>query len=208
MIDEKISETIVNGRNNKITNPNFKKWLKNSNFRNLFLEKLVSTEKKFSGGAHQEIKQLFADYNLKQDALKKLKKKKSHLIAGGIQELTSMDYSAALAQISKFLHHPSPQVYHEAQYAMVVFKGFEGLNFLNDFPYIISDWQKLRLLRSINQMPEDCTEIVNDWLHSSNSSVIIFTLKLVRKFQMLSSYQEVKKLLLHNSIEIRVEAVS
>ena len=29
VIDEKISETIVNGRNNKITNPNFKKWLKN-----------------------------------------------------------------------------------------------------------------------------------------------------------------------------------
>lgn len=207
VIDEKISETIVNGRNNKITNPNFKKWLKNSNFRNLFLEKLVSTENKFSGGAHQEIKQLFADYNLKQDALKKLKKKKSHLIAGGIQELTSMDYSAALAQISKFLHHPSPQVYHEAQYAMVVFKGFEGLNFLNDFPYIISDWQKLRLLRSINQMPEDCTEIVNNWLKSSNSSVVIFTLKLVRKFQMLSSYQEVKKLLLHNSTEIRIQTV-
>jgi hypothetical protein len=76
VIDEKISETIVNGRNNKSTNPNFKKWLKNSNFRNLFLEKLVSTENKFSGGAHQEIKQLFADYNLKQEALQKLKKKK------------------------------------------------------------------------------------------------------------------------------------
>ena len=41
VIDEKISETIVNGRNNKITNPNFKKWLKNSNFRNLFLLTLV-----------------------------------------------------------------------------------------------------------------------------------------------------------------------
>lgn len=118
-----------------------------------------------------------------------------------------MDYSAALPQISDFLHHPSPQVYHEAQYAMVVFKGFEGLNFLNDFPYIISDWQKLRLLRSINQTPEDCTEIVNNWLQSSNSSVVIFTLKLVRKFQMLSSYQEVKKLLLHNSTEIRIQTV-
>jgi hypothetical protein len=90
---------------------------------------------------------------------------------------------------------------------MVVFKGFEGLNFLNAFPYIISDWQKLRLLRSINQTPEDCTEIVNNWLQSSNSSVVIFTLKLVRKFQMLSSYQEVKKLLLHNSTEIRIQAV-
>lgn len=207
MIDEKVSDAIVYGSEDKKDDEIFNTYSQESSFRNLFLERLVASEKKFSGGAQTEIKKIFADYNLQKEALNKLEQKKPHLIAEGIQELTAMKVEMAVPKIMPFLNHPSPQVYQEAQYAMVVFKGFQGLHFLNDFPYIISDWQQLRLLRSINLDPDQCQQVVNVWLDSQNTSVIIFALRLLRKFQMLAFYEKAKALLVHPSVDVRIEAV-
>ncbi|UMQ43799.1 hypothetical protein MKS83_08850 [Chryseobacterium sp. Y16C] len=207
MIDEKVSEAIVYGPEDQKDNEIFNTYSRESSFRNLFLERLVASEKKFSGGAQDEIKKIFTDYNLQKEAFKKLGQKKPHLIAEGIQELTAMKVESAVPKIMPFLKHPSPQVYQEAQYAMVVFKGFQGLHFLNDFPYIISDWQQLRLLRSINLDPDQCQQVVNVWLDSQNTSVIIFALRLLRKFQMLAFYDKAQALLMHPAIDVRIETV-
>lgn len=207
VIDQKITDAIVYANEERISDEVFDRYSKINAFRNLFLEKLVATKSKFSGSAQTEIHRLFEQYDLKKEALKKLKQHKDYLIAGGIQELTAMDVSENIPQISAFLKHPLPQVYQEAQFSLVVFKGFEGLAFLNDFPHLISDWQQLRLLRSLHQIPENCTDSVPLWLQSENTSVVIFTLRLLRKFQMLSFYQNVKTLLSHPFPLIRIQAV-
>jgi hypothetical protein len=207
MIDEKVSEAIVYGPEDKKDDEIFNTYSQESTFRNLFLERLVASEKKFSGGAQEEIKKIFTDYNLENEALKKIEQKKPHLIAEGIQELTAMKIETAVPKIMPFLTHPSSQVYQEAQYAMVVFKGFQGLHFLNDFTYIISDWQQLRLLRSINLDPDQCQQVVNVWLDSQNTSVVIFALRLLRKFQMLPFYEKANGLLNHPAVDVRIETV-
>ena len=207
MIDKKISETIVFGKENDNQDPEFEKMTKNPKFRNVFLEKLVECEKKFSGMAQDEIIDLFYSYNLEKEAFKKLEQTKSHLIGGGIQELTSMKVKSALPKITYFLSHPAPQVYQEAQYAMLAFKGFEGLDFLNNTPHIISEWQQLRLLTSITKTPNQADHNIHSWLESTNNSVIIFTLRLLKKFQMFSFYDSVWNLLQNSSIEVRIKAV-
>ena len=207
IIDQKLADAIVYAEEERISDDSFGGFCQMNSFRNLFLEKLVAAKTKFSGSAQTEIHRLFEKYDLKKDALKKLKQRKSYMIAGGIQELTAMNVTESLPQISTFLKHSSQQVYQEAQFAMVAFKGFEGLAFLNDFPHIISDWQQLRLLRSLHQIPENCTDSVPLWLQSENTSVVIFTLRLLRKFQMLSFYQNVKTLLSHPFPLIRIQAV-
>lgn len=90
---------------------------------------------------------------------------------------------------------------------MVRFKGFEGLSFLDHFPTRISEWQQLRFLLSISSLPEDSEEKIADWLESQNDTVIIFTLKLIKKFQLLSFYPKVIGLLSIASVEVRVKAV-
>ena len=207
-IDHKVSEAIVYGSEEvETTSDSFSRFSNNSSFRDLFLEKLVDSEKKFSGAAQNEISKLFQDYNLEKETLKKLNQKKPYLIAGGIQEVASMRVESAVPKIASFLNHPSPLVYQEAQYAMVSFKGFDGLQFLDSVSNKISEWQQLRLLISISNVPENCEETVNNWLQSQNDSVIIFTLRLLRKFQMLSFYSNVLELLEHPSEEIRIQAV-
>ena len=131
MINQKISEVIVYEEDTLLTDQNFQAFSGNLSFRNLFLHRLVDAEKKFSGTAKDQIRNMISQYGLRNEALKKLNQKKTHLIAGGIQELTVMSSEEAPAKIASFLSHPSAQVYQEAQYAMVGLKGFEGLEVLN-----------------------------------------------------------------------------
>lgn len=207
VINKKISEVIVYGDEEMSAGSNFSAAYGSPSFRNLFLQKLAESEKKFSGAAQDKLKDLFQEYGLQEEALKKLNQKKAHLIAGGIQELTAMNVEEALPKISTFLTHPSTQVYQEAQYAMVNFKGFEGLHFLNSISSKISEWQQLRLLISITHIPENSGDSIKSWMESPNDSVVIFTLKLLRKFQILSLYPTVTDLLDHLSVEVRVQAV-
>ena len=207
-IDQKVSQAIVYGNTEGEKNSeSFSQFSSNSSFRNLFLEKVVESEKKFSGAAQTEITKLFQDYNLQRETLKKLNQKKPYLIAGGIKEVASMHIESEVPKIVSFLNHPSPLVYQEAQYAMVSFKGFDGLRFLDTVSNKISEWQQLRLLLSVSTIPQNCDEVVNNWLESANNSVIIFTLRLLRKFQMLTFYPQVLKLLQHSSVEVRIQAV-
>lgn len=207
VINKRISEVIVYGEDEKSEDDNFASASGSPLFRNLFLQKLAESEKKFSGAAQNKLKDLFRAYGLQEEALKKLSQKKVHLIAGGIQELTAMNVEEALPKIATFLSHPSAQVYQEAQYAIVHFKGFEGLHFLDSISSRISEWQQLRLLISINHIPDHSSEHIKSWMESSNDSVVIFTLKLLRKFQILSLYSSVINLLDHPSSEVRIQAV-
>jgi len=206
LIDERVSDAIVfSDEVGTSENERFQSHSAEGSFRNLLLEKLVSSKKKFSGMAQDEIQQLFVNYDLYKEALQNLNSKKPYVIAGGIQEVTAMKITESLPQVKQYLKHPAAQVYSEAQYAMVVFEGFNGLNFLSTLETPLSDWQQLRLLGSLTKVPE--VTYVSVWLQSSNMSVVVFTLKLIKKFQMLTCYDQVKKLLDHSSAIVRINAV-
>jgi len=207
IIDQKISDVIVYGDDELPANSKFNFLALRKPFRVLFLQRLVDSEKKFSGAAKSKIKGLFKEYNLRDVAINKLDQKKPYLIAQGIRELAVMDHEEAAPKISLFLTHPSQQVYLEAQYAMVKLKGFEGLGFLNTFSSKISEWQQLRLLLSISSLPPDPDITIEKWLESTNDSVVIFTLKLIKKFQLLSFYSKITELLNTSSVEIKIKAI-
>lgn len=207
LIEDKVVSAVVNRDEEADKNPDFKFFSQQTSFRNLFLEKLIESEKKFSGIAQKEIIGLYEGYHLEKESFYKLDQKQPHLIVGGIQELTAMKVEKAVPKIASFLHHPSAQVYQEAQYAMVNYKGFEGLRFLDDTTHIISDWQQLRLLLSLTDIPQNTAPSIKKWLQSSNDSVSIFTLRLLRKFQMLTYYPDVLPLMSHASEVVRIQAV-
>ncbi|WP_353139470.1 hypothetical protein [Pseudopedobacter sp.] len=207
IIEYKISEVIVDGQEAIHNDKEFSSHLRHASFRNLFLAVLVESNRKFSGAAHNELKKLFYSFQLEKDAWKKLRQKEPYLIANGIQELASMRVEAAIPQIIALLSNPHQQIYQEAQYAMVSFKGFEGLNFLNELVYPLSDWQQLRLLSSLKEIPEHSAPTISNWLVSTNESVVIFTLRLIRKFQLLSFYTQVWDMLNHATANTQIQIV-
>lgn len=207
-IDQHVSEAIVYGsKEDENHAKSFSQFSQNSSFRNLFLKKLIASEKKFLGAAHHEVNKLFQNFHLEKETKKKLNQKQPYLIAGGLQDVASMHVESEIPKIAALLIHPSPLVYQEAQYAMVSFKGFDGLAFLNTVYTKISEWQQLRLLLSVTAIPKFSDEAVNKWLNSTNDSVIIFTLRLLRNFQLLSFYPQVFNLLKHSAEEVRIQVV-
>lgn len=207
IIENKIVESIVSGHLTAAEDQSFNSNLRKYAFRDLFLGLLVTSERKFSGAARQEISFLFHQFHLENEAWKNLRKKKNYLVVAGIQELTTMGVEQALPIFVTLLKHSDPLIYQEAQYAVVTFKGFEGLSFLNTLQSPLSDWQQLRLLHSISEIPDLHDLSANVWLEHDNITVIIFTLRLIRKFQLLSFYNAVLKLLDHDHVQVRREAV-
>ena len=208
VIDSRVSDAIVFSEEKEVPESEFfHSHFQEGSFRNLLLEKLVSSKKKFSGVAQDEIQRLFVNYELYKEAVQNLNSTKPYIIAGGIQEVTAMKMTDSLPKIEKYLNHPASQVYNEAQYAMVVFQGISGLAFLNTLDTPLSDWQQLRLLGSLEKIPNDADLPVELWLKSSNLSVVVFILKLIKKFQMLAFYDQVKDLLYHTSEKVRINAV-
>ena len=80
IIDEKILDVIVNGHEKTPIEKEDLPLYESLRFRNLFIQKLVASEKKFSGDAENEIIHLFQNYQLEKDALEKLNQKKNYQI--------------------------------------------------------------------------------------------------------------------------------
>lgn len=206
LIDDTIMGAIIDGVPSVVNNPELQNLLKKKQFRLLFLESLVATTRRFSGAAVQEIYKLFHALDLKNDALDNLSSKnKKHLIAGGIQELTAMKALDALPEIEKSLQNPNPVIFQEGQYAMINLKGFEGLKFLDTLTHPLSDWQQMRLLDAIKMIPAEEKDTLCNWLESSNESIVVFTLRLIRKLQLFEYYNNVESLQNHPSQKIKIQ---
>ena len=207
VIEYKIMETIVGSDDDEDRKSEFAKHLKEPSFRALFLDVLVDSDRKFSGAAKQSINRLFHDFKLEDEAWRKLRHRKAYLVAGGVQELAAMNVEEAIPEITDKLNDPRTAVYQEAQYAIVTYNGYEGLGFLDHFDRPLSDWQQLRLLYSIHDIPEQTELQVGSWLKSTNDSVVIFTLRLIRKFRLMTLYTEVFQLMNHHSNKVRMQAI-
>ena len=204
IIDQEIYETILDDEPN--SNNDFKDYLKSSSFKHYFIKKLLKAEQNFSGNSKENIRNLFDHYQLKKISLQKLNSQKDYEIAEAIQEVTAMNHVETLPKIKSMLQHKNDLVRSEAQYGLVKFSGFEGLFFLDNLQEQLTDWQQLKLLDAITILPnnDEVDIIISNWLKSSNQSVKILTMKLIRKFQLLQMHDLVADNL-HDSDEKVVE---
>lgn len=204
IIDQEIYETILDDEPN--SNTDFTDYLKSSSFKHYFIKKLLKAEQNFSGNSKENIRNLFDHYQLKKISLQKLNSQKDYEIAEAIQEVTAMNHVETLPKIKSMLQHKNDLVRSEAQYGLVKFSGFEGLFFLDNLQEQLTDWQQLKLLDAITILPNnnEVETIISNWLKSSNQSVKILTMKLIRKFQLLQMHDLVADNL-HDSDEKVVE---
>ncbi|MHB1922690.1 MAG: HEAT repeat domain-containing protein [Chitinophagaceae bacterium] len=176
--------------------------------RQVMIDLLILAKKNFSGVASQNLKQLFLQLSLQQDALIKLKNHRWYIKAKGIQELSIMDLSDFQEDIFPFTSHPNDLVRMEAQSALINFSGFEGLKFLNNLSYPLNDWQQMALLKLISKLPPESFMGIAPWLDSPNDTVVIFALKLIQYNHRYELHHQVADCLQHKNPLIRELAVS
>ena len=182
------------------------RFLKNEH-RNILINELISIYKTMSGKAAMNLREIYLNHDLPMYSLKKLESWRWYIKAKGIQEIADMDYAEANDEIKKYINHPKAMLRTEAQTALVKLANFDALRFLDDTSYPISEWQQLKFLhilcnKEVSNLPD-----FSKWLKSTNDTVVIFSLKLIRHFQSMKDSAEVEKALTHRSLKVRVEAV-
>jgi hypothetical protein len=117
-----------------------------------------------------------------------------------------MDMREYLTKIYRYTNNKNDFVRMEAQTAVVQFYGFEGLRFLDVVSYPISDWQQIKLLEQLSHVPPANISIDN-WLKSSNATVVVFALKLARNYHRFELHDLIVLCLEHDNAQIRLQAI-
>jgi len=181
--------------------------MKHPAFRQLLVDELVKGKKGLSGTAGTNLVLLFNQLRLGKDAEQKLKSRKWHLQAQGIQELAIMEQQRSSARIYQLTNTQQELVRIEAQSAIVQLHGFEGLRFLDIIDHPLSEWQQIQLLRLLARSPGVLPEKTGDWLTSTNESVRIFTLKLIAEHRQQELHEAVVSCLEDGSHQVRGQAI-
>ena len=189
---------------------NFKRIMINKHVRQFAINELISCKKNFSGGVTDNIVSLYIALGFKEDSLAKLRNTtRWHIKARGIQELYLMEQQDILKTIYKNTNSTNEFVRMEAQTGVIHLTGFPGLRFLDVISYPLTEWQQLKLLEQLRLYPkkEDLSNKIPAWLRSSNSTVVVFALKLADEYQVFAVRQEVIHCLVHPDDMVRTQAL-
>ncbi|MDB5137293.1 MAG: hypothetical protein JWP37_3896 [Mucilaginibacter sp.] len=182
------------------------KLMRNKHFRALLTAEILSAKKNITGTSAENLIHLYQQLNLEKYALKNLKSRYWYIKAKAIQELTVMEMKEFQTLLYPFTNNHNELVRMEAQTAIVQFQGFEGLRFLDIIIYPISDWQQIKLLQQLSNVPPVYIDI-DGWLKSANSSVVVFALKLARNYHRFELHDLILSCLDHPNPEVRLQAI-
>ena len=185
----------------------FESFTKNKFDKSILLKTLFKIHEDMTGDIADKLKMLYVELEFVNDSIKKMKSSKWNVQITGIRELSDMKIKNVTNEIALLTLHPNKILRREAQLALVKIEGFKALNFLNTLTYHLSEWQQLLLLETIqhfngNQMPP--LEIL---LRSENDSVILFVLKIIRVFNLISLKDNLLQLLNHRNEKIKIETI-
>jgi hypothetical protein len=173
--------------------------LKKKTFRQCVIDELIKTKKNISGAPTKNLVSFYNMLRLEEDAYKKLFSGKWHIQAKGNEELGIMEQHQFHEEIYKLAVHSHEWVRHEAQCAIVKLLGAKGLSFLDQIEYSISQFQQIQLLHNLQQVEILTPGAIENWLKSSNESVVEFAIRLATKW---NSYT------LHDHVAIRMKSAS
>ncbi|MEO8415280.1 MAG: HEAT repeat domain-containing protein [Ginsengibacter sp.] len=184
------------------------KLLHKSRFRQYVIDEVIPAKKNLSGSATENLKKLFNTLELDKDSFKKLRNKKWHIKAKGIQELAIMEQVKYVKEIFKLTNNKNESVRNEAQCALVSFYGFEGFRFLNVTTHPISQWQQISLLNNLHDVQPSNLQVIEKWMQSPNESIIIFSLKLATLYSWYYAYDQVIRCLQNPDRQIKLNALA
>lgn len=189
-------------------NPRIKKLLKKPQFRQTLIDELVVSSKSLTGVASENLSKLYTQLDLRKDSEKKLNQFTWYKKVKAIQELSTMqllDFSPALYELT---NHKNEYIRMQAQTSIVKFHGFDGLNFLNEITYPISEWHQINLLKELSNISSSDFKGIENWLKSDNDTVIIFALKLSASYHQFQLYDTITDCLKHFNPKVRLQAIN
>jgi HEAT repeat protein len=203
-----ITEVIINESHVGVCVPeNIEVLFKKREARQLVIDELVRNKSSFLGVVSENIIKLYFQLGLNVDSRVKLDDRRAHIQCQGIHELCVMEQKDQLQKVYRFTNSKHKDVRIEAQTAVLQWYGFRGLRFLDVVSYPITEFQQLKLLELLRQLPFTGFSKLNKWLASPNDTVVSFALKLAEHYKQVQAHKEAEQCLQHSNEAVRLQAV-
>ncbi|GEO12184.1 HEAT repeat domain-containing protein [Segetibacter aerophilus] len=207
-LEDWITEVIINESSVGVAIPeNIQDLFKKPEARQLVIDELVRNKSSFLGIVSENIIKLYYKLGLNVDSRIKLDDRRTHIQCQGIHELGVMEQKDQLQKVYRFTNSKDKDVRIEAQTAVLQWYGFKGLRFLDVVSYPITEFQQLKLLELLRQLPFTGFSKLDKWLTSSNDTVVSFALKLAEHYKQVQVHKEAEQCLQHPNEAVRVQAV-
>lgn len=184
-----------------------KELLKNPAHRNKISEILIDIRTDLPDETRLRILRMYQDFGLHEDAIQRLQSWRWEEVCRGINELTQMQVTGAYMYIRKYINDSRSIVRKQAQLAMVALKPEGIVYFLDHAKHAISEWQQLKILETLKELPGYHPPRFRLWLTSKNQHVVLFAMRLIRSFDQDDAMESILKLVKHRDDAIKVEAI-
>lgn len=167
---------------------------------------ILKIDKSFSGSIDSHIRDLYVALNYHKKAIRNLTSENWGVRAKAIRELAQMDRVEATNQIKLSLNHINPVLRLEAGIAL--------LKLDKDQPFALLGvnreltlWQQVNLFEIVRNGIAGNVPLFKTYLNAKQSSIVVFSIKLIEYFQQLDALDELVKLIKNANESIRLQVV-
>jgi hypothetical protein len=171
--------------------------------RQVLIDQLIYFRKNFTATTSALLRKLYQNLGLKDSSFYKLNSGAWEVKAQGMAELRGMASIIDAADILPFTKSPNADLRVEAQAAYIGLNSSDPFNFLTDTSETLVEWHQIVLFDAIAKNDDIIIPMFNTWLNSSNSSVIIFCIKLTVQYNQLDAIPNLIQLLDHHDTKVQ-----
>jgi hypothetical protein len=174
--------------------------------RQVLIDQMIDVSANLKGEESTKLLTLYKQLGLEKDSIDRAFDYRWHKKIKGFRELAFMNIHYANDAIYKALNSRNELLRMEAQIALVRLSEDNHFEFLSFLKRPFSLWEQITLHDLIIQhnLPRPA---FRKWLTSTNSSVIIFSLKMIREFNQRDAEELIIYTLKHPSPDVRLLAV-
>ncbi len=176
--------------------------------KQVLIDLIIDLKKNFTGDSEKQFMHLYYALNLPAYSLKKLNHYSWDVQAKGIKELTEIKYACPEVQlaIANLVYSKKDIVSQEARIASIRLRK-DPLQFLQNLQTPLTEWQQINLHHMLMKFEKNLMPDFTRWLSSSNTSVVVFSLRMIADFEQTHTAQYLLPTLLHKDPEVREETI-
>jgi HEAT repeat protein len=174
--------------------------------RQVLIDQMIDVSINLKGEESKKLLNLYVLLSLDKDSIAKANDYRWHIKIKGFRELAFMNIKKANDIIFRALNSKNDILRMEAQIALVTLSEDNHFDFLSSLKTPFSLWEQITLHDLIIQHNIPLPSF-QKWLTSSNPTVVMFCLRMIREFKQKEAEEKVKETLLHPSPEVRFLAV-
>lgn len=174
--------------------------------RQVLVEQMIDVSVNLKGDSEAKLMKLYRELNLDADSLARARSNKWHKKIKGFRELAFMGIRDGNAEMFTALNSRNEILRMEAQIALVRLSDENHFDFLSQMKRPFSLWEQITLHDLIIQHEIPVPDF-QKWLSSSNPTVVMFALRMIREFKQKEAEPEIRKALLHRDQRVSQLAV-